>query len=74
MLSSVCIPYTCGAYLLATIIHVIKGSCPYHLVTTAEEYNIDCPELPWYLILQIENVKLGKCIYVSKSIFPGNST
>ena len=30
MLSSVCIPYTCGAYLLAATIHVVKGSCPYH--------------------------------------------
>ena len=31
MLSSLCIPYTCSSYLLATIIHVLKGSCPYHL-------------------------------------------
>ena len=42
-------------------------------VTTSEEHNIDLQELPRYLRPD-RKWELAKCIYIYKSILPGNLT
>ena len=66
MLSSVCIPYTCGAYLLATIIHVVKGSYPYHLGYTGDMINS-------FLLNEMLEVGTGECRSIITYYYLGQS-